>query len=226
MQHRSLGASGLMVSPICLGTMTFGTPVGEADAIALTHEALDLGINFVDTADAYEGYDRVLGSPGGVAEVIVGKALKGRRDRAVLATKVAAPLGPGQQDRGLSATTIMRHLDQSLSRLQTDYIDLYIIHWPDKYTPLETTLRAMDVAVRQGKVRYFGASNHSAAQLCELLWLADKGVARRNEGRGDLFVTLVAVLPEADQPEYNELAERMRALYGKQDVRAQLRSRK
>lgn len=179
MQNRLLGTSGLLVSPICLGTMTYGTPVGEADAIRLTHEAMDLGINFVDTANSYEGYDRVLGSAGGLAEVIVGKALKDRRDRAILATKVAAPLGPGQQDRGLSAITIARHLDDSLSRLQTDHIDLYIIHWPDKCTPLDVTLRAMDIAVRQGKVRYFGASNHSAAQLCEMLCLADKNVGPR-----------------------------------------------
>src|ERR1700761_6765609 len=103
MQLRPLGASGLLVSPICLGTMTFGTPVGEADAIKLTHAAIDMGINFVDTANAYEGYTRVIGSPGGITEEIVGKALRDRRDKVILATKVAAPLGPGPQDRGLSA---------------------------------------------------------------------------------------------------------------------------
>ena len=91
MEFRPLGSSGLLVSPICLGTMTFGSPVGEADAIRLTHGAIDLGINFIDTANAYEGYDRVLGSAGGVAETIVGKALRDRRDRVVLATKVCAP---------------------------------------------------------------------------------------------------------------------------------------
>lgn len=174
MQHRTLGSSGLLVSPICLGTMTFGEPVAEADAIKLVHESMELGINFVDTANVYEGYRRFLGSPGGTAEEIVGKALKDRRDQAVLATKVCAPVGPGPQDRGLSATHIMRELDRSLQRLQNDYIDLYIIHWPDKHTPLETTMAALDLAVRQGKVRYIGASNHSAAQLCEMLWLADK----------------------------------------------------
>jgi len=174
MQYRILGSSGLLVSPICLGTMTFGEPVGEADAIKLTHAAMDLGINFVDTANVYEGYKRFLGSPGGTAEEIVGKALRDRRDKAILATKVCAPVGPGPQDRGLSATHIARELDRSLKRLQTDYIDLYIIHWPDKHTPLETTMAALDLAVRQGKVRYIGASNHSAAQLCEMLWIADK----------------------------------------------------
>jgi aryl-alcohol dehydrogenase-like predicted oxidoreductase len=92
----------------------------------------------------------------------------------VLATKVGAPVGPGPQERGLSAVHILRELDRSLRRLQTDYIDLYIIHWPDKHVPLETTLSAMDVAVRQGKIRHFGVSNHSAWQLCEMLWIAEK----------------------------------------------------
>lgn len=179
MQYRVLGTSGLLVSPICLGTMTFGQPVGEADAIKLVHGALDLGINFVDTANVYEGYRRVLGSPGGVAEEIVGKALADRRDKVVLATKVGAPVGPGPQDRGLSASHILRELDRSLARLQTDYVDLYIIHWPDKHTPLDTTMAALDNAVRQGKVRYIGASNHSAAELCEMLWWADRNSGPR-----------------------------------------------
>ena len=174
MQLRELGSSGLLVSPVCLGTMTFGSPVGEADAVRLVHAALDLGINFVDTANVYEGYDRYLGSPGGVAEEIVGKALRDRRDKAILATKVCAPVGPGPQDRGLTAVHILRELDRSLQRLQTDVIDLYIIHWPDKHVPLEITLHAIDTALRQGKIRYFGASNHAAWQLCELLWLADR----------------------------------------------------
>ena len=92
MNYRPLGTSGLLVSPICLGTMTFGEPVAEAEAIRLVHGALDLGINFIDTANVYEGYRRVLGSPGGVAEEIVGRSLKGRRDKVVLATKVSAPV--------------------------------------------------------------------------------------------------------------------------------------
>lgn len=174
MQLRPLGSSGLMVSPICLGTMTFGSPVNEVDSIHLIHSAIELGINFIDTANVYEGYSRYLGSPGGVAESIVGKALRDRRDRVILATKVAAPIGSGPQDRGLSAVHILRELDRSLQRLQTDVIDLYIIHWPDRLVPLEVTLQAIDTAYRQGKIRYFGASNHSAWQLCEMLWLADR----------------------------------------------------
>lgn len=174
MPFRTLGTSGLRVSPICLGTMTFGEPVAEPDAIRLVHGALDLGINFVDTANVYEGYRRYLGSAGGVAEEIVGKAIQDRRDKVVLATKVCAPVGPGPQDRGLSASHILREVDRSLQRLRTDYLDLYIVHWPDKHTPLETTLAALDKCVAQGKVRYIGASNHSAAQLCEMLWIADR----------------------------------------------------
>lgn len=174
MELQQLGRSGLLVSPICLGTMTFGRPVGEAEAIKLTHSALDLGINFVDTANVYEGYDRVLGSSGGVAEEIVGKALEDRRDKVILATKVCAPVGPGPQDRGLSATHILRALERSLKNLRTDVIDLYIMHWPDRHVPLEVSLNAMDQAVRQGKVRYVGASNHNAAQLCEMLWIAER----------------------------------------------------
>jgi len=176
---RPLGSSGLLVSPVCLGTMTFGTPVGESDAIRLTHAAIDLGINFVDTANVYEGYARYLGSPGGVAEEIVGKAICDRRDRVILATKVAAPVGPGPQDRGLSASHILRELDRSLKRLRTETIDLYIIHWPDKHVPLDVTLRALETAERQGKIRYFGASNHAAWQLCEMLWLADRNQSPR-----------------------------------------------
>ncbi|MEX0727471.1 MAG: aldo/keto reductase [Planctomycetaceae bacterium] len=174
MKYNRLGASGLMVSPICLGTMTFGSPVNEADSIRLIHQALDLGINFIDTANVYEGYARFLGSAGGVAEEIVGKAMKDRRDRAIIATKVGAPVGAGPQEKGLTALHILREVDRSLKRLQTDTIDLYIIHWPDKQTPLDVTLAAMETAVKAGKVRYFGASNHSAWQLCEMVHLAEK----------------------------------------------------
>ena len=174
MQLRPLGSSGLLVSPICLGTMTFGTPVPEPDAIRLVHESIDMGINFIDTANVYEGYDRVLGSAGGVAEEITGKAIADRRNQVVLATKVGAPLGPGPQDRGLSPLHIHREIDASLRRLGTDTIDLYIIHWPDRHTPLESTLETLDQIVRAGKARYIGVSNHSAQQLCRMLWLSEQ----------------------------------------------------
>ncbi len=174
MDYRRLGSSGFLVSPVCLGTMTFGSPVDRAEAIRLVHGAIDLGINFIDTANVYEGYARKLGSAGGVAEEILGEALVDRRDEVILATKVGAPNGPGPHDRGLTATTILRDLERSLRRLKTEYIDLYITHWPDGSTPLETTLGAMETAVRQGKIRAFGVSNHYAWQLCEFLWIADK----------------------------------------------------
>jgi aryl-alcohol dehydrogenase-like predicted oxidoreductase len=179
MQHRRLGASGLLVSPICLGTMTFGTPVGEPEAVRLIHAALYRGINFLDTANVYEGYTRFLGSPGGVAEEVVGKAVRDRRDKVILATKVGAPVGPGPQDRGLSVTHILREVERSLRRLQTDTIDLYIMHWPDREVPLHTTLEALERAVRQGKVRYLGVSNHRAWEVCEMLWLADRNAWSR-----------------------------------------------
>jgi aryl-alcohol dehydrogenase-like predicted oxidoreductase len=174
MENRELGSSGLSISPICLGTMTFGRPVAEADAIRMVHGAIDLGINFFDTANVYEGYDRVLGSAGGVAEEILGKAIKDRREQVIVATKVCAPVGPGPHDRGLSADHISLQVDQSLRRLQVDVIDLYVMHWPDKLVPLEESLIALDQAVQQGKVRFVGSSNHNAAQLCEMLWIADR----------------------------------------------------
>ena len=154
--------------------MTFGSPVPKNQAIRLVHESLDLGINFIDSANSYEGYDRVMGSAGGVAEEILGKAIRDRRDRVVLTTKVGSQLGPGPQDRGLSRVHVLRELDASLRRLQTDTIDVFFLHWPDQHTPIETTLGALDQAVRQGKVRYIAVSNHSAAQLCEFLWLAER----------------------------------------------------
>jgi aryl-alcohol dehydrogenase-like predicted oxidoreductase len=174
MKQSELGTSGLSISPICLGTMTFGRPVAEAEAIRMVHGAIDLGINFIDTANVYEGYDRVLGSAGGVAEEILGKAIKDRRDQVIVATKVCAPVGPGPGDRGLSAAHILEQVDHSLRRLQVDVIDLYIMHWPDKLTPLEESLTAMDQALQQGKVRFLGSSNHDATQLCEMLWIAER----------------------------------------------------
>lgn len=174
MIHRTLGTSGLLVPPISLGTMTFGTPVAEADAIRIIHEAIDRGVTFLDTANVYEGYARYLGSAGGVAEEIVGKAIHDRRARVVLTTKVGAPVGPGPQDRGLSRVHLLRELDMSLRRLRTDSIDLYMAHWPDRLVPLDTLLETIDLAVQQGKVRHFGVSNHYGFQLAELLAIAQR----------------------------------------------------
>jgi aryl-alcohol dehydrogenase-like predicted oxidoreductase len=175
MQRRQIPATDLLVSPICLGTMTFGTPVAEADAIRLTRWAIDEGINFIDTANMYEGYTRVVGSPGGVAETILGKALAGRREQVVLATKVGMKVGPAPEDGGASPAAIRKQLDRSLARLATDFVDIYYLHCPDSKTPLGDTLGALAEAIRAGKIRYCGVSNFSAAQLGELLAVADAG---------------------------------------------------
>jgi len=153
-EYRNLGKSGLKVSPLCLGAMMFGSwgnPDHE-DSIRIIHRALDAGINFVDTANGYSE---------GESEVIVGKALKDRREGTVLATKVWAPVGPGPNQRGLSRKAIQEQLENSLRRLGTDVIDLYQIHRPDPTTPIEETLATLSDLVRQGKVRYLGLStNH------------------------------------------------------------------
>ena len=166
MQFAQLGATGRYVSRIALGTMTFGgadTPpwdtIGGLDVTAadeLVGMALDQGVNLIDTADLYAG---------GESESILGRILKSRRDEVVLATKLAGRMGPGPNDAGLSRLYVMRALEDSLRRLQTDHIDLYQIHSFDPVTPIEETLSALDDAVRQGKVRYLGASNLAAWQL-------------------------------------------------------------
>ncbi len=173
MELRPIPNTDLYVSPICLGTMTFGTPVGEADAIRLVHYAFDRGINFIDTANMYEGYARRVGSAGGVAERILGKAIAGRREDFVIATKVGMKVGAAPEDEGTSPAAIRKHLDLSLDRLNTEYIDIYYLHKPDPGTPLSETLAALDAVIRAGKVRYYGVSNYSAARLRELLALAD-----------------------------------------------------
>jgi L-glyceraldehyde 3-phosphate reductase len=174
MQRRLIPGTDLRVSTLCLGTMTFGTPVGEADAIRLTRQALDLGVNFVDTANMYEGYTRFIGSPGGVAEEILGKALKGVRERVVLATKVGMKIGPADDDQGLSRKHIEREIERSLSRLQCDWVDIYYMHKPDPAVPLAESAGAFDGLKRAGKIRAWGVSNFSAAQLSALLKVCDE----------------------------------------------------
>ncbi len=158
MDYRNFGDTGLKVSPLCLGAMMFGAwgnPDHDA-CIRIIHRALDAGINFVDTANGYSE---------GESEVIVGKALAGRRHQVVLATKVFAPLGPGPNERGLSRKAISEQVENSLRRLGTEVIDLYQIHRPDPTTPMEETLSTLNDLVRQGKVRYLGLStNHVAGQ--------------------------------------------------------------
>jgi len=164
MKYRQLGRTGLKVSEICLGTLPFGSQVSEIEAIGIIESALAAGINFFDTADIYVE---------GKSEEIVGKALKGKRHSVVLATKVAYKMGPDVNDVGLSRKHIMKEIEDSLRRLQTDYIDLYYAHTPDYSTPIEETLGTLDDLIHQGKVRYIGCSNFRAWQLCKALWLSD-----------------------------------------------------
>jgi aryl-alcohol dehydrogenase-like predicted oxidoreductase len=155
--------------------MQFGWSVGEADARSILSRSYEAGINFIDTADIYSKW--VDGNPGGVAEEYIGRWLRQAgvpRDRLVIASKVRGRLGDGPKDEGLSRDYIMQAVEASLRRLQTDTIDLYQTHWPDQSTPVEETLRAMDDLVKQGKVRYIGASNHKAWELMQALWVADK----------------------------------------------------
>jgi aryl-alcohol dehydrogenase-like predicted oxidoreductase len=162
MRYRRLGQSGLKVSELGLGTWVFGADdVDWNESCRIIHQALDAGINLIDTADVYRG---------GESERVVGAALRGRRHDVVLATKVGGEGGPGPHDRGLSRKRIMQMVEESLRRLDTDYIDLYQIHRMDVDTPSEETLRALDDLVRSGKVRYIGSSNHSAWKLVENQW--------------------------------------------------------
>ncbi|MBP8253168.1 MAG: aldo/keto reductase [Herpetosiphon sp.] len=175
MRYRKLGRTGLKVSELCLGTMTFGWSVEEDESHAIMSKALEHGINFFDTADVYSRWSEK--SYAGKTEEIMGRwfaADKSRRDRVVLATKVRGMMGDGVNDQGLSRRHIMAAVEASLKRLQTDYIDLYQTHFPDDDTPIEETLRALDDLVRSGKVRYIGCSNYKAWHLMEALWTSDK----------------------------------------------------
>jgi aryl-alcohol dehydrogenase-like predicted oxidoreductase len=170
MEYRRIGRSGLKVSEICLGTMTFGHTVDEATAQRLVLQALDAGVTFFDTADAYSN---------GRSEELLGKALKGHRREAVVATKFFNPIGPGPNDSGMSRVHIMHAIEDSLRRLQMDHVDIYYIHHVDVQTPLEEMLRALDDLVHQGKVRYIACSNYQAWRLSEALWTSDaNGLAR------------------------------------------------
>jgi len=178
MDYVRLGRTGLKVSRLCLGAMTYGTKewrdwvLDEADSRPFIRRALELGINFIDTADIYSN---------GASEEIVGRALKdfAKRDDIVLATKVYNPMGPGPNDRGLSRKHIMSAIDASLQRLQTDYVDLYQIHRLDHDTPIEETLEALDDLVKSGKVRYIGASSMYAWQFAKAIYHADRyGISR------------------------------------------------
>jgi aryl-alcohol dehydrogenase-like predicted oxidoreductase len=170
--YRSLGRTGVKVSPLCLGAMNFGDPTPEDESIRIIDAALDGGINFIDTANVYNV---------GESERIVGRALRrnGRRDQVVLATKVHGDMGPGPNERGNSRLHIIRACEDSLRRLQTDTIDLYQLHRPALEIPQDETLRALDDLVRSGKVRYIGCSTFPAWLVMEALAISERqGLAR------------------------------------------------
>jgi aryl-alcohol dehydrogenase-like predicted oxidoreductase len=163
--YRPLGRTGVQVSKLCLGTMMFGAwgNADHDDSVRIIHRALDAGINFVDTADVYSA---------GESEEIVGKALNGRRDDVVLATKFFMPMGEDPNRRGGSRRWIIQAVEGSLRRLGTDWIDLYQVHRPDPGTDIDETLGALTDLVQQGKVRYIGSSSYSAGEIVEAQWAA------------------------------------------------------
>jgi len=170
MEYINFGSTGLKVSPIALGLGLRGQ-ASETQAARLIEHTLAQGVNLIDCANVYSTLDDH--SRPGVSETILGRVLKGRRDDVVITSKVASRIGPGPNDQGLSRFHIMREAERSLSRLQTDHIDVYLLHIFDEQTPLEETIRALDDLVRQGKVRYLGCCNFAAWQVCRSLWLAD-----------------------------------------------------
>jgi aryl-alcohol dehydrogenase-like predicted oxidoreductase len=190
MEYRSLGRTGVQVSPLCLGTMNFGHRTSESEAISIIHRAITEGINFIDTADFY-GQPTNGGKGQGLTERIIGKALNERRNRIVLATKFLMPTDwddPNAQ--GGSRLHVIQACEASLRRLNTDYIDLYQMHRPDPRVPIDETLRALDDLIRAGKVRYIGTSVFPAWKIMESLWTSKELHLNR-------FVT--------EQPRYNLL---------------------
>jgi 1-deoxyxylulose-5-phosphate synthase len=172
MKTRRMGRTGLKVSDVCLGTMTFGHQCDEATSFAIMNKAADRGVTFIDTADVYPVPPST--ETAGQTEEIVGHWLRGQRDQYVLATKCRMRVGTGPNDEGLSRRHILHACEQSLRRLQTDYVDLYQPHSTDPDTPPEETLRALDDLVRQGKVRYLGCSNFPAWQIALSLGISER----------------------------------------------------
>ena len=166
MQYRTLGRTGIKVSPYALGALALGTSIGNPDhddSVRIIHKALDAGINFIDTSDTY-----------GESEVVVGKALEGRRDSVVLATKFSRPIDDDPNHQGASRRWITTAVENSLRRLQTDYIDLYQVHRPDPATDIEETLSALSDLIHSGKVRAIGASQTPASDIIEAQWTAER----------------------------------------------------
>ena len=181
-QYRTLPHTDLNVSRLCYGTMTFGKPLDQAGSTKLVHRCIEAGINFFDTANMYQT---------GVAETMLGEAIKGRRDKLVIASKVRFKVGDEPDQQGLTRGAILRAVDESLRRLQTDYLDIYYQHAPDHATPIDESLETMNSLVKQGKVRYLASSNYASWEVVEMLWLAkERGWAA----------------PYVSQPMYNLLA--------------------
>jgi len=159
---RDLPHSNLQVSRFCFGTMTLGKPLDQAGTNELINRCIDVGINFFDTANMYNA---------GLAETLLGTALKGRRDKIILASKVRAKMGEAPDQQGLSRAAILRAIDESLHRLQTDYLDLYYLHMPDHSVPVEESLEAMESLIKQGKVRNVASSNYAGWEVVQMLWI-------------------------------------------------------
>ncbi len=181
MEYRKLGRSGLKVAPLCLGAMMFGGATDAATAGRIIAKARDTGINFLDTADQYND---------GRSEEITGRTIAAERHAWILATKVCNPMGPGPNQRGLSRKWVIEAAEASLRRLGTDYIDIYYLHKEDHDTPLDETVGAVAALIRQGKIRYFGVSNHRSWRVAEICHIADRlGIDR----------------PVVSQPYYNAM---------------------
>jgi aryl-alcohol dehydrogenase-like predicted oxidoreductase len=165
MEFLRLKNTDLNVSRVCFGAMTFGGQTAEADAARILDRCLDAGVNFLDTANVYTK---------GASETILGRLLKGRRDKVVLASKVRFPTGEGADQSGLSRAAIFRAIDESLRRLATDYLDIYYLHAPDYSVPLEETLATLDDLVKAGKIRYPASSNYAGWQVAQMLSLAER----------------------------------------------------
>src|SRR5579872_7325651 len=165
MMFKKLNRTDLNISRLCFGTMTFGKPADQAISTHMVDQCIEAGINFFDTANMYQL---------GVAESMLGEALKGRRKNQILASKVRFKMGEGPDEAGLSKPAILRAIDDSLRRLQTDYLDIYYLHFPDYAVPIEETLETLELLVKQGKIRYPATSNYAAWQQSEMLWIAEK----------------------------------------------------
>ena len=194
MQYRSLGRTGVEVSALCLGCMNFGGRTNETDSLAIIEKALDAGINFIDTANVYGHNPQNFSEGRGRSEQIVGKALQGKRDDVVLATKAYFHMADKPNSWGSSRRHIIQQCEASLKRLKTDYIDLYQLHHPHNSIPIDETLRALDDLIRSGKVRYIGTSSFAAWQIVESLWASKEYHLNR-------FI--------CEQPAYNLLDRRL-----------------